>query len=238
MKIERESPSVSDRSTACNVAIIAIVVFAAHLALLVGVTSPDRFYFDEVHYVPAARQMLEPVMPAPMLDPMHPPLPKQLMAMSIRIFGDVPLDWRYPSVLFGSLAIVAMYLCCSLRGVPRSPPACSSSTRGCSCSRESRCWIFRARVRSVCDRRIHPRLSEAAAASLVRARRARFRSFDRQQMERAVCAGGLHRYRRRDPSDTGWRTQFADGNASPISAAFVGTSMETFVGLMLFLSWI
>jgi predicted membrane-bound dolichyl-phosphate-mannose-protein mannosyltransferase len=55
--------------------------------------------------------MLEPVMPAPMLDPMHPPLAKQLMAMSIRIFGDVPLDWRYPSVLFGSLAIVAMYLC-------------------------------------------------------------------------------------------------------------------------------
>jgi len=33
------------------------------------------------------------------------------MAVSIRVFGDVPLGWRYPSVLFGSLAIVAMYLC-------------------------------------------------------------------------------------------------------------------------------
>jgi hypothetical protein len=33
-----------------------------------------KIYFDEVHYVPAARQMLEPVMPAPMLNPMHPSL--------------------------------------------------------------------------------------------------------------------------------------------------------------------
>jgi len=75
------------------------------------VTTPEKFYFDEVHYVPAARQMLEPVIPSPPLNPMHPPLAKELMAVSIRVFGDVPLGWRYPSVLFGSLAIVAMYLC-------------------------------------------------------------------------------------------------------------------------------
>jgi dolichyl-phosphate-mannose-protein mannosyltransferase len=55
--------------------------------------------------------MLEPVLPSPMLNPMHPPLAKQLIALSIRAFGDVPLGWRYPGVLFGSLAIVAMYLC-------------------------------------------------------------------------------------------------------------------------------
>jgi hypothetical protein len=40
-------------------------------ALLVGVTNPEKFHFDEVHDAPAARQMLEPVMPAPMLNPMH-----------------------------------------------------------------------------------------------------------------------------------------------------------------------
>jgi len=107
----RESVSVSDISTARN-AIIAVILFlAAHFALLVGVTTPEKFYFDEVHYVPAARQMLEPVMPSPMLNPMHPPLAKQLIALSIRAFGDEPLGWRYPGVLFGSLAIVAMYLC-------------------------------------------------------------------------------------------------------------------------------
>ena len=91
--------------------IAAVIFIIAHLALLIGITTPEKFYFDEVHYVPAARQMLEPVMPSPMLNPMHPPLAKQLIAMSIRIFGDVPLGWRYPGVLFGSLAIVAMYLC-------------------------------------------------------------------------------------------------------------------------------
>jgi dolichyl-phosphate-mannose--protein O-mannosyl transferase len=111
VNIVRKSLSLPDHSTAHNVMIAAIIFFAAHFALLVGVTTPEKFYFDEVHYVPAARQMLEPVMPSPVLNPMHPPLAKQLMALSIRTFGDVPLGWRYPSVLFGSLALVAMYLC-------------------------------------------------------------------------------------------------------------------------------
>ena len=111
MNFVRESPSVPDISAAWT-AIVAVILFlAAHFALLVGVTTPEKFYFDEVHYVPAARQMLEPVMPQPMLNPMHPPLAKQLIALSIRAFGDEPLGWRYPGVLFGSLAIVAMYLC-------------------------------------------------------------------------------------------------------------------------------
>lgn len=107
----RESPSVPEYSAARSAAIAAIIFVLAHLALLVGITTPEKFYFDEVHYVPAARQMLEPVMPSPMLNPMHPPLAKQLIALSIRAFGDAPLGWRYPGVLFGSLSIVAMYLC-------------------------------------------------------------------------------------------------------------------------------
>jgi len=107
----RESPSVSSISAARNATIAIIVFVAAHFALLIGVTTPEKFYFDEVHYVPAARQMLEPVMPQPMLNPMHPPLAKQLIALSIRALGDEPLGWRYPAVLFGALSIVAMYLC-------------------------------------------------------------------------------------------------------------------------------
>lgn len=78
--------------------------------LLLGITSPDKLYFDEVHYVPAARQMLLPVMPEPMLNPMHPPLAKQIIALSIRAFGDTPLGWRYPAALFGALALVGVYL--------------------------------------------------------------------------------------------------------------------------------
>ena len=111
MKFVRESPSVPD-SSAARTAIVAVILFlAAHFALLVGVTTPEKFVFDEVHYVPAARQMLEPVMPSPMLNPMHPPLAKQLIALSIRTFGDGALGWRYPGALFGALAVVAVYFC-------------------------------------------------------------------------------------------------------------------------------
>lgn len=93
-------------------AVIAVAIFLiAHLALLIGLTTPEKFVFDEVHYVPAARQMLAPVMSQPMLNPMHPPLAKELMAASIAAFGDNALGWRYPATLFGALAIVAIYLC-------------------------------------------------------------------------------------------------------------------------------
>jgi dolichyl-phosphate-mannose-protein mannosyltransferase len=124
--IVRQSFSVPNQSIARN-AVVAIVLFLlAHLALLVGVTTPDKFYFDEVHYVPAARQMLEPVMPTPMLNPMHPPLAKQLIALSILTFGDVPLGWRYPAALFGALAIVAMYFCGLALFVAQGPAVASA----------------------------------------------------------------------------------------------------------------
>lgn len=91
---------------------IAVVIFlVAHLALLIGLATPEKFVFDEVHYVPAAQQMLAPSMSQPMLNPMHPPLAKELIAASIATFGDNAFGWRYPATLFGALAIVAIYLC-------------------------------------------------------------------------------------------------------------------------------
>jgi dolichyl-phosphate-mannose-protein mannosyltransferase len=59
-----ESLSVPDHSA-------SRIFLAAHFALLAGGTTPQKLYFDEVHDVPAARQMLEPIMPAPMLSPMR-----------------------------------------------------------------------------------------------------------------------------------------------------------------------
>jgi dolichyl-phosphate-mannose--protein O-mannosyl transferase len=93
-------------------AVIAVAIFLiAHLALLIGLAAPEKFVFDEVHYVPAARQMLSPTMSQPLLNPMHPPLAKELIAASIATFGDNAFGWRYPATLFGALAIVAVYLC-------------------------------------------------------------------------------------------------------------------------------
>jgi hypothetical protein len=55
-----ESPFVSEHSTR-RILVTAVIIFiAAHLALMIGLTTPDKIIFDEVHSVPAARQMLEP----------------------------------------------------------------------------------------------------------------------------------------------------------------------------------
>ena len=174
--------------------------------MLIGITTPEKFYFDEVHYVPAARQMLEPVMPQPMLNPMHPPLAKQIIALSIHAFGDVPLGWRYPAVLFGALA--------HRRGVslrPRAVRRPGAGDRGkparllqpdaVRAIADRDAGYFRADLRPVRHRGVPPWLPAAAAASLVRAGRARFRLLDRLQMERAVRARGLHRHRGGDPPD-------------------------------------
>lgn len=92
--------------------LIAIFIFiVAHAVLLVGLATPEKFVFDEVHYVPAARQMLLPASHEPVLNPMHPPLAKELIALSIRAFGDNAFGWRYAGTLFGALAVAAIYLC-------------------------------------------------------------------------------------------------------------------------------
>src|ERR1700732_2525951 len=65
----RKLASVFDRPTVRSVAFVAIVLVVANLALLVGVTTPKKFYFDKMHSVPAARQMLEAVLPSQLLNP-------------------------------------------------------------------------------------------------------------------------------------------------------------------------
>jgi 4-amino-4-deoxy-L-arabinose transferase-like glycosyltransferase len=76
--------------------------------------------FDEAYYVNAARVIagIRPPKGAPYAnaplgtDPNseHPQLAKLLMAGGIELFGDGPLAWRLPSVLFGTLAILGMFV--------------------------------------------------------------------------------------------------------------------------------
>jgi 4-amino-4-deoxy-L-arabinose transferase-like glycosyltransferase len=69
-------------------------------------TSGCGFVFDEAHYLPAVRKMLrgEPA------NNEHPPLVKYLIMYSIQLFGDVPLAWRLPSAILGSLTLPFVYL--------------------------------------------------------------------------------------------------------------------------------
>ncbi len=64
---------------------------------------PSEIYFDEVHYVNAARSLLE----LKRANPEHPMLGKEIIAAAIRLLGDAPLHWRIPSALFGALGLFA-----------------------------------------------------------------------------------------------------------------------------------
>ena len=76
----------------------------AFLALtLFRLDIPSKVYFDEVHYVEAARRLLA-------LTPFnreHPLFAKEVLAAAIALFGDRPLVWRVPSALFGSFGLYA-----------------------------------------------------------------------------------------------------------------------------------
>jgi dolichyl-phosphate-mannose-protein mannosyltransferase len=93
-----------NRNTLFSCAAIFVV---AQILFLIGLGSPDQPYFDEVHYVAAARQLLAG---QDTHNREHPPFAKELIAASIAVFGDDPLGWRYPSVFFGALALVGIYL--------------------------------------------------------------------------------------------------------------------------------
>jgi dolichyl-phosphate-mannose--protein O-mannosyl transferase len=87
------------------------IFLLGYFVLLIGIDTPDHPYFDETHYVPAARQLLHTHFAIPTLNLEHPPLAKELMALSIWLFGDNPFGWRTMSALFGALALTGIYLC-------------------------------------------------------------------------------------------------------------------------------
>lgn len=76
----------------------------AFLALVLHrLTLPSIMYFDEIHYVKAARE-LQHMAPA---NREHPMFAKEMIAASIALLADRPLAWRLPSALFGALGLFA-----------------------------------------------------------------------------------------------------------------------------------
>ncbi len=64
---------------------------------------PGEIYFDEVHYVNAARKFNEGLR----INAEHPLVGKALIATVIRWLGDAPLYWRVPSALLGGFGLFA-----------------------------------------------------------------------------------------------------------------------------------
>jgi len=71
---------------------------------LVRLDIPSKPFFDEVHYLPAARALIALSGPA---NVEHPLLGKELIALGISLFGDNPFGWRIMSALFGTLGLFA-----------------------------------------------------------------------------------------------------------------------------------
>ncbi len=80
---------------------LALAFFALALWRL---GTPSKPMFDEIHYLPAARRLIEL---SSRLNPEHPLVGKEFIALGMRLFGDVPFGWRFPSVVLGTIGLFA-----------------------------------------------------------------------------------------------------------------------------------
>jgi dolichyl-phosphate-mannose-protein mannosyltransferase len=65
---------------------------------------PTKIYFDETHYIAAARKLLA----MEVANQEHPMVGKEVIALSIRLLGDNAFGWRVPSALFGAFGLFAL----------------------------------------------------------------------------------------------------------------------------------
>jgi len=78
------------------------LAFLALACVRLGI--PSKPYFDEIHYLPAARALLSG---SDWLNREHPLFGKEVLAAGIGLFGDRPWAWRLPSALAATLALYA-----------------------------------------------------------------------------------------------------------------------------------
>lgn len=85
---------------------LTMLIAAGFAALaMIRLQIPSAPYFDEVHYLPAARALLDQ---SAWLNREHPMLGKEIIAAGIAIFGDRPLGWRIFCVAAGAGTLFAL----------------------------------------------------------------------------------------------------------------------------------
>ncbi|HEX3409152.1 MAG TPA: phospholipid carrier-dependent glycosyltransferase [Candidatus Binataceae bacterium] len=88
-----------------SIVLLAILAIAGALRFW-NLGHPNELVFDEVHFVGQARHYLHG---ETFLDP-HPPLAKLIIALGIKLFGDVPWAWRLGMATMGTLLSGVTYL--------------------------------------------------------------------------------------------------------------------------------
>lgn len=81
-----------------------LIALAFFLIGLLRLGIPEHRYFDEVHYVMAAARLLQGLDVA---NREHPMLGKELIALSMALFGVSPAGWRLGSLIAGTLGLLA-----------------------------------------------------------------------------------------------------------------------------------
>ncbi len=81
-----------------------VIVAVFFLLGLCRLAIPSKTMFDEIHYIPAARRLIEL---SRRLNPEHPLLGKEMIAIGMRLFGDHPFGWRFPNLVLGSVGLFA-----------------------------------------------------------------------------------------------------------------------------------
>ncbi len=90
----------------CGLAVLVVVVLLLHLSIIM---QPNQPLFDELHYVPDARVIMQGDATE---RPEHPPLSKLFIVAGMELFGDNPVGWRFFPVIFSLGGVVFFYLIC------------------------------------------------------------------------------------------------------------------------------
>ncbi len=86
--------------------LLVLVTLGLHFSVIM---TPDTPLFDEQHYIPDARLIIDGEGTE---RPEHPPLAKLFIVSGIKLFGDNPFGWRFFSVISGTMCIIFFYLIC------------------------------------------------------------------------------------------------------------------------------
>ena len=90
-----------------NVLLVALALGVGSFTLFAyRIGNPTLVYFDETHYVPAARALIARSGP---VNIEHPIFAKMMIAAGIELFGDNSIGWRLPSAFFASVSVVALF---------------------------------------------------------------------------------------------------------------------------------
>jgi dolichyl-phosphate-mannose--protein O-mannosyl transferase len=86
---------------------LVLLLIACEALFLANLQHPRQMFFDETHYVPAARDLINGVRYGNME---HPLAAKTLIGLSMMLFGDTPFGWRLMGTLFGCATVAAIFL--------------------------------------------------------------------------------------------------------------------------------